>query len=65
MTASGPGGTEHPPRFWPALRLRADSLMNKAMRKRAAAHGLEAVGEKRRAMMPWIAEGRLVDKAKN
>jgi ketol-acid reductoisomerase len=37
----------------------------KAMRRRAAEHELEAVGEKLRAMMPWIAEGRLVDKTKN
>ena len=37
----------------------------KAMRRRAAGHELEAVGEKLRAMMPWIAEGRLVDKSKN
>ena len=37
----------------------------KAMRRRAAEHPLEAVGEKLREMMPWIAEGRLVDKSKN
>ena len=37
----------------------------KAMRRRAAEHPLEAVGERLRAMMPWIAEGRLVDKSKN
>ena len=37
----------------------------KAMRRRAAEHPLEAVGEKLRGMMPWIAEGRLVDKSKN
>ncbi len=37
----------------------------KAMRRRAAEHPAEAVGEKLRAMMPWIAEGRLVDKSKN
>ena len=37
----------------------------KAMRRRAAEHPMEAVGEKLRAMMPWIAEGRLVDKSKN
>ncbi len=37
----------------------------KAMRRRAAGHELEAVGEQLRAMMPWIAEGRLVDKSKN
>jgi ketol-acid reductoisomerase len=37
----------------------------KAMRRRAAEHQIEEVGEKLRAMMPWIAEGRLVDKSKN
>ncbi len=37
----------------------------KAMRRRAAEHPLEAVGEKLRAMMPWIGQNRLVDKTKN
>jgi ketol-acid reductoisomerase len=37
----------------------------KALRRRAAAHPIEEVGEKLRAMMPWISENRLVDKAKN
>ncbi|MGB1547440.1 MAG: ketol-acid reductoisomerase [Alphaproteobacteria bacterium] len=37
----------------------------KAMRRKAAAHPIEAIGEKLRAMMPWIAERRLVDKSKN
>ncbi|MHB1219832.1 MAG: ketol-acid reductoisomerase [Alphaproteobacteria bacterium] len=37
----------------------------KAMRRRSAEHPIEKVGEKLRAMMPWIAERRLVDKAKN
>ena len=37
----------------------------KAMRRRAAEHPLEAVGERLRALMPWIAEGQLVDKSKN
>ena len=37
----------------------------KALRGRSAAHPVEEVGAKLRAMMPWIAEGRLVDKAKN
>ena len=37
----------------------------KAMRRRSSEHQSEDVGEKLRAMMPWIAEGRLVDKAKN
>ena len=37
----------------------------KAMRARAAEHPLEEVGERLRAMMPWIAEARLVDRSKN
>jgi ketol-acid reductoisomerase len=37
----------------------------KAMRRRAAAHPVEEVGERLREMMPWIAEKRLVDKSKN
>jgi ketol-acid reductoisomerase len=37
----------------------------KAMRRRAAEHDIEKIGEKLRAMMPWIAQNRLVDKAKN
>jgi ketol-acid reductoisomerase len=30
-----------------------------------AAHGIEQVGEKLRAMMPWIAANKIVDKSKN
>ncbi|MFZ1415892.1 MAG: ketol-acid reductoisomerase [Defluviicoccus sp.] len=37
----------------------------KAMRRRWAQHPIEDVGERLRAMMPWIAEKRLVDKSKN
>jgi len=37
----------------------------KAMRARAASHQIEEVGERLRAMMPWIAKNKLVDKAKN
>ena len=37
----------------------------KTMRRRASEHGIEEVGAKLRAMMPWIAENRLVDKSKN
>lgn len=37
----------------------------KAMRRNAAQHPIEEVGEKLRAMMPWIKQNRLVDKAKN
>jgi ketol-acid reductoisomerase len=37
----------------------------KAIRRRNAAHPIEEVGEKLRAMMPWIAQNKLVDKTKN
>jgi ketol-acid reductoisomerase len=37
----------------------------KAMRRQLAAHPVEQVGAKLRAMMPWIAANKLVDKAKN
>ena len=37
----------------------------KAMRRAMAAHPIEEVGAKLRAMMPWISKNALVDKAKN
>jgi ketol-acid reductoisomerase len=37
----------------------------KATRRRLAEHQIEEVGEKLRAMMPWISKNRLVDKTKN
>ena len=37
----------------------------KAIRRRSAEHDIEKVGEKLRAMMPWIAQNRLVDKSRN
>ena len=37
----------------------------KALRRRAAEHEIEKIGEKLRGMMPWIAENRLVDKSRN
>ena len=37
----------------------------RTMRRRAAEHEIEVVGEKLRAMMPWISQNALVDKAKN
>ena len=37
----------------------------KVMRKEQADHPIEAVGEKLRTLMPWIAEGKMVDKSKN
>ena len=37
----------------------------KAMRRRAAEHPIEEVGERLRAMMPWIGKNKLVDKSRN
>ncbi len=51
-------------REW-VLENQAGQTSFKAMRRRAARHEIETVGEKLRAMMPWIAEQRLVDKSKN
>jgi ketol-acid reductoisomerase len=34
-------------------------------RRRLAEHPIEQIGEKLRAMMPWIAKNRLVDRARN
>ena len=35
------------------------------LRKKAASHPIEKVGERLRAMMPWLMQDRLVDKNKN
>jgi ketol-acid reductoisomerase len=51
-------------RDW-VLENRAGQTSFKAMRKQCAEHPIEAVGEKLRAMMPWIAKNRLVDKSRN
>jgi ketol-acid reductoisomerase len=37
----------------------------KALRRRAAEHPIEEVGERLRAMMPWIKQNALVDKSRN
>jgi len=37
----------------------------KAMRRREAQHPIEEIGERLRAMMPWIKQNALVDKSKN
>jgi ketol-acid reductoisomerase len=47
------------------LENRVNQTSFKAMRAKAAAHPIEKVGEDLRAMMPWIKEKALVDKAKN
>ncbi len=37
----------------------------KAKRRRGAEHPIEAVGERLRSMMPWIAANKIVDKSRN
>ena len=37
----------------------------KSIRKHHAEHSIEKIGEKLRTLMPWIAEGKMVDKSKN
>jgi ketol-acid reductoisomerase len=37
----------------------------KAMRRNWAGHPIEDVGRKLRAMMPWLAKKKLVDKSRN
>ncbi len=44
---------------------RAGAARFKGIRRMNDAHQIEEVGEKLRAMMPWIAKNKLVDKAKN
>ena len=47
------------------LENRVNQASFKAMRRRAAEHPIEQVGEKLRAMMPWIGKNRLVDRTRN
>jgi len=47
------------------LENRAYQSSFKAMRRQAAEHPIEAVGEELREMMPWIKKGALVDRARN
>ncbi|HEX2527271.1 MAG TPA: ketol-acid reductoisomerase [Geminicoccus sp.] len=51
-------------RDW-VLENKASQASFKAMRAKEAAHPVEQVGEKLRAMMPWIGTNKLVDTAKN
>ena len=44
---------------------RSGAASFKATRRLADEHPIEEVGEKLRAMMPWIKAGALVDKSKN
>lgn len=47
------------------LECKAGQPSFKATRRLESEHGIEEIGEKLRAMMPWIGKNRLVDKAKN
>ncbi|MBA1147019.1 ketol-acid reductoisomerase [Ectothiorhodospiraceae bacterium WFHF3C12] len=47
------------------LENQANAPSLKAMRRKAAEHEIEVVGDKLRNMMPWIREKQLVDKSKN
>ncbi len=51
-------------RDW-VLENKAGQASFKATRARGAAHPIEEVGGKLRAMMPWIAKNKLVDQTKN
>jgi ketol-acid reductoisomerase len=44
---------------------KAGAARFKGIRRMNDSHQIEAVGEKLRAMMPWIAKNKLVDKARN
>lgn len=47
------------------LENRVNQTSFKAMRRRMAEHPIEKVGERLRAMMPWIAKNALVDRSRN
>jgi ketol-acid reductoisomerase len=47
------------------LENRVNQTSFKAMRNKLAAHPAEAIGEKLRAMMPWIKQRALVDRSRN
>ncbi len=46
------------------LECRANKPVFNALTRRGEEHPIEAVGEKLRAMMPWLKKGKLVDKSK-
>jgi len=47
------------------LENQSSSVSFNAMRRRAAEHPMEEVGERLRSLMPWLKEKRLVDRSKN
>src|SRR4029453_6330376 len=52
------------PRNW-MLGNRVNQTSFKAMRAKMAEHPIEQIGEKLRAMMPWIKQRALVDRSRN
>jgi ketol-acid reductoisomerase len=44
---------------------RSGKIKFKLMREKHAEHPIEKIGEKLRTLMPWIAEGKMVDRSKN
>ena len=58
---------------WPEIKLLRDLIQDnafvqpffKAARGIDDEHQIEQVGEKLRAMMPWISKGKMVDRARN
>lgn len=46
------------------LECKANKPVFNALTKKGAEHQIESVGEKLRAMMPWLKKGKLVDKSK-
>jgi ketol-acid reductoisomerase len=47
------------------LENRAGATMLQSQRRNLAAHQIEVVGERLRAMMPWIKKNQLVDQSRN
>jgi ketol-acid reductoisomerase len=47
------------------LENRVNQTSFKAMRAKMAAHPIEEIGAKLRAMMPWIKQRALVDRSRN
>lgn len=47
------------------LECKANKPVFNALTNKGKAHSIEVVGEKLRAMMPWLKKGKLVDKSKN
>jgi len=46
------------------LECKANKPMFNALTQKGAEHPIEKVGEKLRAMMPWLKKSKLVDKSK-